>query len=141
MERAATVEPPTDLVNRLLFEVTEGSSRASVKPPLLRRMFGKWAEPLMRPRLAMGMAMTMLSFAMLFKFAGVPERQLKPADLDPVKVWSAAEDRVARVWARGVKYYQNLRVVYEIQSRIQEWTEEQPGPQPGGEGKRDGGKQ
>jgi anti-sigma factor RsiW len=138
MERAAVVEPPAELVNRLLFEISEGKSHAVIKPPLSRRWFGKWAEPLLQPRLAMGMAMTMLSLAMLFRFAGIQERRLKPADLDPVMVWAAVEDRAARVWARGVKYYQNLRVVYEIQSRIQEWTEEQPAgqtqPAPAGKG-------
>jgi anti-sigma factor RsiW len=129
MEKAAVVEAPPELVNRLLFEVASGPSRAAAKPSLLRRLF----EPVFQPRLAMGMAMTMLSLAMLFRFAGVPERQLKPSDLDPVKVWHAAEDRVARIWQRGVKYYENLRVVYEIQTRLQEWTEEQPQPrQPDG---------
>ena len=46
----------------------------------------------------MGMAMTVLSFAMLGRFTHV--RQLTPSDLDPVKVWTAAEDRVVR-WYSG----------------------------------------
>ena len=62
--------------------------------------------------LAMGMAMTILFFAMLGHFSGIEVRQLKPSDLDPVKVWMAAEDRVQRGWERTVKYYENLRVVY-----------------------------
>ena len=57
-------------------------------------------------------------------------RQLKPSDLDPVKVWVAAEDRVVRVWEKGVKYYQNLRLVFEIQTRLKEWTEEPAAPVP-----------
>jgi hypothetical protein len=57
-------------------------------------------------------------------------RQLTPADLDPVKVWTAAEDRVVRWYSRGVKYYDSLRVVYEIQTRLKEWAEEQPNAQP-----------
>jgi hypothetical protein len=44
--------------------------------------------------------MTMLSFAMLGRFAGIQVRQLKPADRDPVKVWMAAEDQVHR-WSSG----------------------------------------
>ena len=37
---------------------------------------------------------------------------------------------------------QNMRVVYEIQSRIEEWTEEAPPQQtPRTSGKSDGGKQ
>jgi hypothetical protein len=73
------------------------------------------------------MAMTVLSFAMIGRFAHVP--QLTPSDLDPVKVWTAAEDRVVRWYNRGVKYYESMRVVYEIQTRLKEWAEEQPAPQ------------
>jgi Putative zinc-finger len=123
MERAIEVDPPPEMVNRILFEITSGPSRALVKPPLVRRLFGKWLQPVMQPRFAMGMAMTVLSFGMMFSLSGV--RQLKPSDLDPVNVWHAAEDRVVRVWDRGVKYYQSLRLVFEIQTRLKEWSDEQ----------------
>ena len=126
MERASIVEPPPELVTRILFEITDGASRAEVRPSLVRRMFGKWIEPLLQPRFTMGMAMTILSFAMLGRFAGINMRQLKPSDLDPVKVYAAAEDRVQRTWERTVKYYENLRVVFEIQTQLKEWTDQQP---------------
>lgn len=71
----------------------------------------------------MGMAMTILSFAMLGRFAGIEARQLRAADLSPVKVWEASEDRAHRAWNRAVKYYQSLRVVYEVQSVLRELTE------------------
>ena len=125
MERAAVVEAPPELVTRILFEVTAGPSHAVVKPSLVRRLFGRWLEPVLQPRFAMGMAMTVLSFAMIGRFTHV--RQLTPADLDPVKVWTAAEDRVVRWYNRGVKYYDSLKVVYEIQTRLKEWADEQPG--------------
>jgi len=124
MERAAAVEAPPELVTKLLFEIAHGPSRTAVKPTLVRRMFGKWLEPVLRPRFAMGMAMTVLSFSIVGRIAGIEMRQLKPADLDPVKVWMAAEDRVEKVWEKGVKHYQNLRLVFEIQTRLKEWTEE-----------------
>ena len=124
MERAAVTEAPPELVTRILFELTAGPSRAVIKPSLARRWFGRWLEPVLQPRFAMGMAMTVLSFAMIGRFTHV--RQLTPADLDPVKVWTAAEDRVVRWYDRGVKYYESLRVVYEIQARLKEWAEEQP---------------
>lgn len=131
LERAADVEPPAELVTRILFEVSHGPSRAVVKPPLARRLFGRvfgdWLSPVLQPRFAMGMAMTVLSFAMLGRVSGVHMRQLKPADLDPVKVWTSAEDRVARSWERGMKYYDSLRLVFEIQTRLKEWSDEQPG--------------
>jgi len=124
MERAAVVEAPPELVTRILFEVTAGPSRAVIKPSLVRRLFGKWLEPVLQPRVAMSMALTVLSIAMIGRFTHV--RQLTPSDLDPVKVFAAAEDRVVRWYNRGVKYYESMRVVYEIQSRLKEWAEEQP---------------
>jgi len=128
MERAATVDAPPELVTRILFELTAGPSRAVIKPSLARRWFGRWLEPILQPRFAMGMAMTVLSFAMIGRFTHV--RQLTPADLDPVRVWTAAEDRVVRWYSRGVKYYDSLKVVYEIQTRLKEWAEEQPATSP-----------
>lgn len=129
MERAADVEAPPELVTRILFEVTAGAGRAVIRPSWTYRLFGRWLESILQPRVAMGMAMTVLSFAMISRFAHVP--QLTPSDLDPVKVWTAAEDRVVRWYNRGVKYYESMRVVYEIQTRLKEWADEQPAPQPG----------
>lgn len=128
MERAAVVEAPPELVTRILFEITSGPSHAVIKPSWTRRLFGRWLEPILQPRFAMGMAMTVLSFAMIGRFTNV--RQLTPSDLDPVKVWTAAEDRVVRWYNRGVKYYESLKVVYEIQSRLKEWAEEPPAAPP-----------
>ena len=124
MERAAVVEAPPELVTRILYEITAGPSHAVIKPSWARRLFGRWLESILQPRFAMGMAMTVLSFAMLGRFSGIQVRQLRPSDLDPVKVWMAAEDRVYRRWERGVKYYENLAVVFEIQTRMREWEEE-----------------
>lgn len=126
MERAATVEAPPELVTRILFEITDGPSRAAIRPSRMRRIFGPWIEPLFQPRFTMSLAMTILTFAMLGRFAGINIRQLKPSDLDPVKVYAAAEDRVQRAWGRTVKYYENLKVVFEIQTQLNEWSEQQP---------------
>ena len=128
LERVANVDTPPELINRILFEVNSGASRQVTKPSLWRRWFGQWLEPVFKPRFAMGMAMTVLSFGMMLRFTNV--RQLTPADLDPVKVWVSAEDHVTRWWDRGVKYYQNLRVVFDIQSRLNEWAEVQDAAKP-----------
>ena len=125
MDRAATVEAPPELVTKILFEVTNGPSHAVIKPSLVRRLFGRWLEPVLQPRMAMGMAMTVLSFVMVGKLSGIEVRQLKPSDLDPVKVWSALDDRAHRTWDRAMKYYENMRLVFEVQTRLKEWTDEQ----------------
>jgi hypothetical protein len=125
MGRAAMVEPPPELVTRILFELpVVRRAEHSMSRSAWRRFRAKWLEPVLQPRFAMGMAMTVLSFAMLGRFTGIKVRQLSPADLNPVAVWVAVEDRAMRTWEQAVKYYDSLRVVYEIQSRLREWGDQ-----------------
>jgi len=116
MERVAEVEVPPALVNKILFEVRAGG-QAPVRMSK-RRWIGRWFEPVLQPKFAMGMAMTILSFAMLGRMAGVPIRQLKPSDLQPAKVWAAAEDKIWHSWEKARKYYESLRLVYEIRETL-----------------------
>ena len=126
MERAADVEPPAELITKILFEIptAKRAEPARLSKSLWTRIKSSWIEPVLQPRFAMGMAMTILSFAMLGKFAGIEVRQLKPADLNPVVVWSSMEDKAAKTWERAVKYYDSLRLVYEIQTRLKDWGEQ-----------------
>lgn len=126
IERAAVVEPPRELLTRILFETSGApaarpASSAGGWAGRLRQWFG----PILQPRLAMGMAMTILSISMLAQAFGIEVRQLRPADLEPARVWAGVEDSAYRQWSRMVKYYENIRVVYEIQSRLQEWAEQE----------------
>lgn len=118
LERVSDVEVPKELVTRILYHTPK-------ETPILAALAGKgilqrWLQPLLQPRLAMGMAMTILSFSMLGKFAS-PVRQIKASDLDPVKVWRTVDDSAHRTWDRFVKYYDNLRLVYEVQTTLEEW--------------------
>jgi len=124
LERVAVVEPPPELVTRILFDVTSGRATAQLKQSATRRLFGKWLEPILQPRFAMGMAMTVLSFAMLGRFSGIQVRQLKPSDLDPVKVWATLDDKAHRAWNGAVKYYESLKLVYDIQTRLKDWGDQ-----------------
>ena len=130
MERSAEVEAPPELVARLVAEIGIGPSRVFVKQSWPRRLFGRalgtWLEPVLQPRVTMGMATAALSFAMLGQLPGIPGRQWqlsqwKLSDLSPVKMWNAAEDRAERSWERTVKYCDNLRPVFEIQNELAEW--------------------
>lgn len=124
--RAAAVEPPPELLTRILHEMP-GAARHSLRkrPSWWRALFSAWLDPVLQPRYAMGMAMTILSFSMLARFAGIQVRQLKPSDLDPVKVWSLVDGRAHRAWDQVVRYYDNLRLVIEIQSRLSEWKDQE----------------
>lgn len=121
------VTPPADLITRIVYQAPRGP----MLDPLQRRgifgtAIGKWLQPVLQPRFAMGMAMTILSFAMLERCTGVQVQHIRPADLNPVHVWDGFQDRVWRTKDRAVKYYDNLLVVYDIESRLQELREDNP---------------
>ena len=120
IERVPQVEPPPELLAKIAFEIPQESSPKRG----LKAWISGWLRPVVQPRFAMGMAMTILSFSMLGRFSGIEVRDLKPSDLQPAKVWAAVDDRAHRAWGRAVKYYENLRLVYEVQSRLQEWSEQ-----------------
>jgi anti-sigma factor RsiW len=120
MERAAEVEPPPELITRILFDApwTKGQSKSKA-----------WAwvrgllSPILQPKFAMGMAMTILSLSIMAKFVG-PVQKIKPEDLSPTHVWASVEDRASRTWARTVKFYENLKFVYQIQTTLREWQQQ-----------------
>jgi len=122
MERAADVEPPPELMTRLLFEAPWAHARTAAAGP--RDWFRRILHPVLQPRFAMGMAMTILSFAMLARFVA-PARQLRAADLAPAKVWASIEDRAYRSWERSVKFYESIKFVYQIQTKLHDWQQQQ----------------
>jgi anti-sigma factor RsiW len=122
MERAAEVEPPPELMTRLLFQAPWANAKRATTG--VRHWFGKALHPILQPRFAMGMAMTILSFAMLARFV-TPARQLRASDLAPGQVWASLEDRAYRSWQRTVKFYESLKVVYQIQSKLHDWQQQQ----------------
>ena len=123
LRRAEPVEAPPELVNRILFDAP-WVRRKSKARTWLDVLF----TPIRQPRFAMSMAMTIVSFAMLARFV-VPVRTIRPEDLKPAAVWAGLEDRAYRTWGRALKFYDNLKVVYDIQATLKEWqqrTEDQP---------------
>ncbi len=122
MATAAAVEPPPALVNGILYEAHHGKS-APARRKSSRNWFSRLLEPILQPKFAMGMAMTILSLSMLARFAGIPIRQMRPSDMEPAKLWATLEDKTYRTWERARKYYESLRLVYEIQQTLRDWNE------------------
>jgi len=126
MERAADVEPPPELITRILFDApwSKGKNKSRVR---------EWASallsPFLQPKYAMGMAFTILSISMLARFVA-PVRQPQLSDLQPAKVWAGLEDRAVRAWGRTVKYYENLKFVYQIQTTLREWQQQDEDQRP-----------
>ena len=124
VERAAVAEPPAELLTRILHHAPMGPQSGIERKSWFRKLFGGVFESVLQPRYAMGMAMTILSISMLWKFSGMERRQLRPADLDPVKIWATIDDNAHRAWDRTMKYYDNLRLVIEVQSRLKELSDQ-----------------
>jgi len=123
LARVPAVEPPPALVTRILNQTPAKQPLASQAHSTFGKLLGRLFAPILQPRLVMGMAMTILSFAMLGRFAGIEATQIRPSDLQPAKILEATEDRLHRTWSRAVKYYESLRIVYEVQSRLRELTD------------------
>ena len=130
IETVAPAEPPAELLTRILHELPTARP-ATKKQSWWWKLTGGPVQALLQPRYVMGMAMTVLSFSMIARFAHIEPRQLRPADLDPVKIWASIDDRTHRMWDRTMKYYDNLRLVIEIQSRLKEWTDQDQAPNTG----------
>jgi hypothetical protein len=50
---------------------------------------------------------------------------VQAADLNPVRVWGGMEMKTVRLKDRMLKYYENLRVVYEVEARLRELQRQQ----------------
>jgi hypothetical protein len=111
IERTADVEPPQELISRILFDPPWHRQRSS--------RFSTRFHALLQPRYAMGMALTVLSIAMI-----MPKmRNFQPSDLSPAAVWAGIEGRADRLWARTQKYYDNLKFVYQIRATLRDWQQ------------------
>jgi hypothetical protein len=120
LAKAEPVAEPPFLAARIL-AATQAAGPA-VQPR--RSWWQRLLHPSLEPRVVMGMALTVLSFSMMAKCAGVNPRQLGPEDLEPAQVWGAFDDRLHRGWHRAVKFYENLKIVYEVQTQFRQLTEQ-----------------
>lgn len=105
------------------------------------------------PRLMMTAAMAFFSIALTLSLTGVRFSPLKLSDLRPATVRSVVERRIMTASTPIIRYYDHLRFVYEVESRVKELQrsneeDQQPKSKPstnngtGGEGethKKDGG--
>jgi hypothetical protein len=120
IERAAEVEPPPELITRILFDAP-WTKQQSLMPRA--GWISRWFGPVARPKFVMGAAMTILSLSMLTRYVA-PMRQVKASDLKPSSLWATIDDKAHMAWVRTVKYYENLKVVYEIKTMLSDWQQQ-----------------
>ncbi len=117
-------EPPKHLVHNILAQ-TIGALPSEHQVVVPRgdgwwdRVKGKVAPifaPVVTPRFAMSFGMAFFSITMLLGIAGFHVADLKRVDLSSKGIVKAYYSTQARV----VRYYENIRLVYEIESRVRE---------------------
>jgi hypothetical protein len=136
------VEPPAHLVHNILAATTGiESSRLRAATPEARRapftgrarewwdsFFTPVAAFARQPRFVMSFGMIFFSFSLALSAAGVKAADVARINLRPAALRHAYNDAQIKV----VKYYDNIRFVYEIESRVREFkratTPAEPGP-------------
>jgi hypothetical protein len=78
--------------------------------------FRSLGQTMLQPRLAMTAAMAFFSIALTLNLTGVRLSQLRASDLKPSSILRSCYEAKARV----VRYSDNLRVVYELESRVRD---------------------
>lgn len=86
--------------------------------------FRNFIAGLATPKFAYGTASVMATFIILLGASGISLRKPKLADLHPATVMHNVERSAHLNFAKGVKYVSDLRVVYEIQSRLRQGENE-----------------
>ncbi len=86
-----------------------------------------WLAPVMKQRFAYGAVTLVITVMVLSQAFGVQWSQVELRDLYPPNLYRATTRKANLVYARGAKFVTDLRVVYEIQSRLRPETE-QPAP-------------
>ncbi|MGH9813131.1 MAG: hypothetical protein ACRD4T_08350, partial [Candidatus Acidiferrales bacterium] len=74
-------------------------------------------------RFALGASSAMLSLLLVLNFFGVSLGEVRLADLHPANLYRASNRQAYQSYAWGVRFVNDLRVVYEIRSRLEEMQE------------------
>ena len=128
---AEDLEPPPWMVQRILL-ATVGERK-----PSFGERLAKMLRPTLQPRLAYGLAMAVFSVTIILHAAGVNVREMTLADLNPA-TWAHRADATGHLLiGRAEKFYYDLRVVYEIESRLKQLRGQPTPPGTGREQQRE----
>ncbi len=113
LHRLELLEEPPELASVIL-DKTLGPRKRKLS---WRRAFD-WLRLFAQPRFAYGAVSVAVTLAVLLPSLGINWRHVRLADFHPENLYRAVDRRVHLVYARGSKFVGDLRVVYEIQSRL-----------------------
>ncbi len=135
LEALPDLEPPADMVRKIM-RATVGVETAQATAPAhsWKQTVREWVAPVFatvrQPRFAMSFGMAFFSVSLLLNAAGVRLTDLRYVDLRP----SAVVTKYYQARDHMVKYYENIRFVYELETRVRELkrgtTPERSTPEP-----------
>jgi hypothetical protein len=128
------MEPPPRLLAAILVQTAvplgvPGSAGAARPYPA----YPAWSWAGMRavlfaPRFTLGVAMSVFAVALTINAAQLDLSHVSVADFTPASLAGSVLRQASRVWARGVSYYNDLRVVYEIEAALHQLRQNAPSP-------------
>ncbi len=119
MRSLAPVEVPSHLINSILDQTIGTRPENSGW-----RGWFAWAPFLVQPKFAMGALTCAVTLIILGYGIGLSPAKIKKGDLAPSNVYRAANRQAHLTYGRALKYVNDLKVVYEIQSKLR--PEESP---------------
>jgi anti-sigma factor RsiW len=125
LQQLEPLAEPAQLSSAIL-DATLGPRRAKSR----WRHWFDWLSPLSRPRFAYGALSVLLTVIVSSQALGLQWHKSAAATLNPVNLVHTANRQAHQVYARGAKVFSDLRLVYEIQTRLQPEDEIEPIPEP-----------
>lgn len=123
LRRLEPLESPPGLETRILAQTLAPVAEESFWTVLDRG----W-RMLLQPRFAFSLAAALFSLALVFNALDVSVTDIRPAHLNPANLYRAIDRQAHLAYARGVRFVNDLRLVYEIRSRLEELTPEAEPP-------------
>ena len=135
-------EVPAGLLDKILaqtgpgqvsgYGLMAGNTKVLPIPPAWQRPgFAAQIRRFAEPRLLMTAAMAFFSIALTLNLTGVKLSGLRMADLRPTAVRSFMERRFTTASVPIIRYYDHLRFVYEVESRVRELRRSEGGEDQG----------
>ena len=144
MLKGHTPEPPAALLAKILAETTGAEDAREAMPEFVRALPVRAVAPAwaltsvlrkvmdvfrietarasFQPRMAMTAAMAFVSIALTLNLTGVKLKSLRASDFTP----SGIRRNVVEASASAARNFQNMRVVYQVESRVSELRGEGP---------------